>query len=48
MILIDIMNRGGDYRRGFISKDELLKQAASLEKSEYGKYLKNIATKEHI
>ena len=31
------------YRMGFISKDELLKQAKELEKSGYGEYLKKIA-----
>ena len=31
------------YRMGFISKDELLKQAAVLAKSGYGEYLKKIA-----
>jgi len=36
------------YRRGFISRDELLKQGTLLEKSDYGKYLKNIATKDRI
>ena len=31
------------YRMGFISKEELLKQAKELEKSGYGEYLKKIA-----
>ena len=31
------------YRMGFITKDELLKQATALEKSGYGEYLKKIA-----
>jgi glucose-1-phosphate thymidylyltransferase len=31
------------YRMGFISRDELLKQATVLEKSGYGEYLKKIA-----
>ena len=30
------------YRKGFISKDELLKQAELLKKSEYGTYLKSL------
>ena len=31
------------YRMGFITKDELMKQATALEKSGYGEYLKKIA-----
>ena len=31
------------WRKGFISKDDLLKLAAELEKSGYGEYLKKIA-----
>ena len=31
------------YRMGFVTKDELLKQATALEKSGYGEYLKKIA-----
>ena len=31
------------YRMGFITKDELMKQATTLEKSGYGEYLKKIA-----
>jgi glucose-1-phosphate thymidylyltransferase len=31
------------WRMGFISREELLKQATALEKSGYGEYLKKIA-----
>jgi glucose-1-phosphate thymidylyltransferase len=31
------------YRMGFITRDDLLKLAASLEKSGYGQYLRNLA-----
>lgn len=31
------------YRRGFITKDELIKQAKKLEKTEYGQYLYKVA-----
>ena len=31
------------YRKGFISKTELLKLAESIDKTSYGEYLRNIA-----
>ena len=31
------------YRRGFINKEQLLKQAKKLEKTEYGQYLYQVA-----
>ena len=32
------------YRKGFITKDQLLKQAALFAKSDYGKYLRRVAS----
>ena len=34
------------YRNGWINKDQLLEQAQRLGKSEYGQYLKKVATEE--